>query len=105
MVNIIHTNIHYNDARTITAIEIKLKSFNNGSALTGHPLVATVSTAFFKTTLLTDVGESLKTTINPNRKNVVDLVVTLKKDNDLTALDVANFINALQRALDETSLF
>ncbi|MBQ5812058.1 hypothetical protein IIW29_00570 [Candidatus Saccharibacteria bacterium] len=90
----------------ITAIEIKLKSFTeeDGEALSGHPLIATVSAAFFKTTLLTDVGKSLKTVLNPKRSNVVNLIVTLK-ETQLSFEDVARFTEALQKALDETSLF
>ena len=106
MINIVHIDIHCNDQRTITAIEIKLKSFTeeDGEALSGHPLIATVSAAFFKTTLLTDVGKSLKTVLNPKRSNVVNLIVTLK-ETQLSFEDVARFTEALQKALDETSLF
>ena len=106
MINIVHIDIHCNDQRTITAIEIKLKSFTeeDGEALSGHPLIATVSAAFFKTTLLTDVGKSLKTVLNPKRSNVVNLIVTLK-ETQLSFEDVARFTEALQTALDETSLF
>ena len=106
MINIVHIDIHCSDQRKITAVEIKLKSFTTeeGEALSGHPLVATVSSAFFKTTLLSDVGKSLKTVLNPKRSNVINLIVTLK-DSDLTFEDVARFSDALQRALDDTSLF
>ena len=107
MINIVHIDVHFNDQRKITAIDIKLKSFTteeNREALSGHPLIATVSAAFFKTTLLTDVGKSLKTILNPKRDNVVNLVINLKESN-LTFEDVARFTNALQQALDETSLF
>ena len=106
MINIVHIDIHCNDHRMITAIEIKLKSFTeeDGEALSGHPLIATVSAAFFKTTLLTDVGKSLKTVLNPKRSNVVNLIVTLKETH-LSFEDVARFTEALQKALDETSLF
>ena len=105
MLNIVHVDIHCNDCQKITAIEVKVKSFENGSVLSGHPLVATVSTAFYQTTLLTDSGTSLKTALNPKRKNVVDLTITLKKGNNLKFEDVAHFIDALQKALNNVSLF
>jgi hypothetical protein len=87
-------------------VEVKLKSLSkdNEQVLTGHPLLATASAAFFKTTLLADVGKDLKTTLCPERNNVVDLVVNIKESN-LTSSDVANFTDALQKALDETKLF
>lgn len=107
MINIIHSETHYNDKRKITAIEVKLKYFKNGNqdTVTDHSLVTTVSAAFYKTTLLTDSGRSLNTSINPNRSDIVNLVIFLKKDNDLTFVDVGRFLDALQKALDETPLF
>ena len=108
MINIIHTDIYYDDNRKITAIEVKLKSFstNNKPTLVGHQLYATASFAFYQTTLLADVGKDIKTIPCPERNNVVDLVITIKESN-LTASDVARFTDALQRALDEheTKLF
>ena len=105
MLNIVHVDINCNDQRRITRVEVKVKSSESGDKLSGHPLVATVSAAFYKTTLLADSGTSLQTALNTKRKNVVDLSVTLKKDNELTFLDVAKFIEALQVALNTTSLF
>ena len=106
MINIIHIDVHYNDNRIITAVEVKLKSLSKDGepVLSGHQLLATVSAAFFKTTLLADVGKDLKTTLCPDRNNVVDLVVNVKESN-LTSGDVANFTDALQRACDDTHLF
>lgn len=104
MINIINVDIHCDDKRKITAVEVKLKSFKNGKTLSGHPLLATVSTAFFKTTLLTDEGQYLKTALDPKRNNIVDLIIPLKQSNDLTLADIANFLDAFQKALDETNL-
>ena len=106
MVNIVHVNIHCNDGRKITAIEIKLKYFpkEEECVLSGQTLVATVSAAFFKTTLLTDVGKSLK--ITPGKRDeIVNLSVRIGDENNLTFEDVARFSTALQQALDETRLF
>ena len=105
MINIVHVDIHFDDQRKMTAIEIKVKSVSKEDMLSGHPLVSTTSAAFYETTLLADVGEHLETAINPNRNNVVNLKVVLKDDNDLTYEDVGNFLNSFQSALDQTSLF
>ncbi len=107
MINIIHSETHYNDKRKITAIEVKLKYFKSEdrNTVTNQSLVTTVSAAFYKTTLLTDSGKSLNTSMNPNRSDIVNLVIVLKKDTDLTFADVGRFLEALQRALDETPLF
>ena len=104
MVNIVHIDIHCDDDRKITAIEIKLKYVNkeDESVLSGQTLVATVSAAFFKTTLLVDVGKSLKITPG-KRDDIVNLTVRI--DGDLKFEDVARFSEALQNALDETKLF
>ena len=104
MINIVHIDTHFNDKRGISALEIKLKSLGNGSPkITGHPLVATISAAFFKTTLLTDVGQSLSIEVNPKRSDIVDLTINMR-DSDLTFGDIAKFIEALQKALDETNI-
>ena len=107
MINIVHVDIHCNDEREITAVEIKLKSFSKDdeAPLSKNLLAATVSAAFFKTTLLADVGKSLKTVLDPKRDNVIDLFVSLEENNKLTYRDIANFTNALQKAIDNTSLF
>lgn len=106
MINIIHVNIHCNDRRKITAVEVKLKSFKEESkpALSGHPLVATVSAAFYNTTLLTDVGKQLITELNPKRTDIVNLTVRLK-ETDLAFEDVSKFVEYLQKSLDNTHLF
>ena len=107
MINIVHVEYRCDDQRRITALQVKLKSFKNkedSKILTGHYLSATVSAAFFKTTLLTDEGKSLKTIPNPERNNIIDLVINLK-DNKLSFKDVALFLEAFQKAIDETDLF
>lgn len=106
MLNIVHDETHYNDNREITAIEVKVKSVaeEGKQSLTGNSLWGTVSDAFYKTTLLSDVGTSLRTVPNKNRKDIVDLIVDID-GNALSRKDVANFVDAFQKALDETSLF
>ena len=106
MINIVHLDIYYSDQREITAIEMKLKSFDDekgGKALSGHPLNATVSAAFFSTTLLDDAGTNFRLTPDPERGHVIDLKVNFFK-KDLTLTDVNRFIEAFQNALDNTSL-
>ena len=106
MINIVNVKTHCNDKRAITSLEIKLKSIGeDGKDLTSHSLVATISSAFYKTTLLTDEGGFLKTQLDKRRRNVVDLTVNFYKGSKLTFVDVANFINAFQKAIDEEKLF
>ena len=104
MINIVHIEVNCNDKRKVTSISLKLKRFKNGSELNEHQLVATVSAAFYKTTLLADAGKALKTALNPKRSDIINLIITFK-DNNLAPQDISNFINAFQNALDETSLF
>ncbi len=107
MINIVHINIHCDDKRQITAVELKLKSISteeNENLLVGHALVATISAAFFKTTLLADAGKSLETVLNPKRQNIVNLTINIDNEN-LTFVDVGRFAGAFQEALDETKLF
>ena len=106
MINIVHVNIHCDDQRKITAVELKLKSLTKEGEtdMVGHTLVATVSAAFFKTTLLTDAGKSLETAINPKRNNIVNMTIRIANDN-LTLADVGRFADAFQEALDNTKLF
>lgn len=106
MINIVHLDVYYSDQREITAIEMKLKSLENaegGKALSGHPLNATVSAAFFYTTLLDDAGTNFRLTPDPERGHVIDLKVNFFK-RDLTLNDVNRFIEAFQKALDTTEL-
>ncbi len=102
MNNIVHVEVYCDDKRNITAVAVKVKHF--GEKIEPHAFVATVSAAFYRTTLLSDVGKSLKTELNPKRHDVVDLIVTLKK-NSIKQVDVGNFLEAFQNALDETNLF
>lgn len=106
MIEIVHVELHCNDQSKVSAMEIKLKSFDTnkeGKILSGHYLAATVSAAFFKTTLLTDSGRSFNLEPNTKRNNIVNLVISFK--NYLTFTDIANFLNAFQKALNETNLF
>ncbi|MBO4812927.1 hypothetical protein J5491_02140 [Candidatus Saccharibacteria bacterium] len=102
MINIVHVEVHCDDKRNITAITVKVKYFKE--KLEPHEFVAVVSAAFYKTTLLSDAGKSLKTQLNPKRHDVIDLIVTLKR-TDMTQVDVGKFLEAFQEALDETKLF
>ena len=102
MINIVHLNVHFNDERRITAIDIKLKAIpEEKENKDQHNLVARVSAAFFATTLFTDDGASLKTKLNPKRKDVVDLNISLK-ENDLNFEDITKFIRYLQKELDNS---
>ncbi|MBR3157151.1 hypothetical protein IKF20_01820 [Candidatus Saccharibacteria bacterium] len=102
MINIVHLNVHFNDERRITAVEIKLKAIpEEKENKYKHNLVARVSAAFFATTLFTDNGASLKTILNPKREDVVDLYISLK-ENSLNFDDVAKFVNYLQKELDNS---
>lgn len=107
MINVVNLDIHYNDYRRITAVDIKLKSIASGVEykLTGHELVATVSAGFFRTTLLTNSGGKLEVKPNESRNDIVNLIVSFKEDNDLTVIDIANFITAFQYATDGVDLF
>lgn len=117
MVNIVHLECDCNDNRRITTLRIKLKSLpdpspeqkdeeNKGNnALIEHYLLATISHAFHRTTLLSDEGKEMKIALNPNRKDIVNLTIGLRKDNNLSPSDIANFISAFQRLLDETKIF
>ena len=102
MVNIIHLDIHFNDERKITAIDVKLKAVPEEKANEDrHNLVARVSAAFFATTLFTNDGASLKTTPNPKRNDNVDLFISMK-ENNLSFDDVAKFISYFQKELDNS---
>ena len=105
MINIVHENIHFDDQRCITAVEIKLKSILAGNnEITGQPLVTTVSWALSKTTLLVDEGRSLKMVLNPKRGNILDLTIGLERGSKMTMGDYAKFHDFFQQSLDETSL-
>lgn len=104
IINIVHVDIHYDDNREITAVDIKLKAME-GTRLNSHEFTATVSAAFFKTTLLTDVGAALQIKPSANRCNIINLYICLKEQNKLALHDVANFVDAFQKAVDDTHLF
>ena len=103
MINVIHINVHFDDDRKITAIDVKLKLIkNNDEDESNQYMVTTICKAFYNTTLLADVGKSLNISVNPNRQNIVNLSVKLK-ENDMSLKDIANFNDAFQQALDATS--
>ena len=108
MINIVHTDIHCDDERKVTAIDIKLKSIpgTDGIALFGHQLSATISGAFFKTTIFNDVSKSLGFNRNTDRNDIIDLTISINRDDpvQLSFQDVANFLKAFQEALDTTDL-
>ena len=105
MVNIVHIDVHCSDDKKITALELKIKNIaEEGKPLLDEQyLLATVSAAFYKTTLLADVGKSFRTITNSRRRNIVDIIIVLKKNN-FSINDVANVVHAFQEALDSTSL-
>ena len=108
MINIVHSDIHCDDDRKITAIDIKLKSVRGADdfMLLGHQFSATVSGAFFKTTLFSDVSKSLSLNRDVKRNDIIDLEISIDKDDpvQLSFADVANFLKAFQEALDTIDL-
>lgn len=108
MINIVHSDIHCDDERKITAIDIKLKSIRGADdiILLGHQFSATVSGAFFKTTLFNDVSKSLNLNRDTERDDIIDLTISINRDDpvQLSFQDVANFLEAFQKALDTTDL-
>ena len=106
MIIIIASKTRYDDNVVIRTLDITFKSIDtDGKLLTDHPLIATIMCAITKTTLLKD-EENKGFLISPEAKhnNIANLKIRLG-DNTLTRLDIANFLDALQRALDETSIF
>lgn len=105
MINVVHVDVNCNDARKITSLELKLKFIETETdKLNSHIFTAQISMAFFKTTLLEDAGKCLKIIANPKRPCIINMVIDLEKDN-LTCHDVANFLEAFQKALDETKVY
>ena len=102
MINVIHVNIHCDDIRNITALEIKLKSCPEEAVNVDHQhLVARISAAFHSLRLFAEYGKTLKTEMNPKRTDVVNLNVTFW-ENRLTFKDITGFIDAFQEALDNS---
>ena len=102
MINIINFVIRLDDKRKITGIELKLKAIPEEKENDDRQhLVARVSAAFYATTLFGDVGKSMKTTLNTRRKDVVNIDICFK-ENNLTLNDIASFIDAYQKHLDES---
>ena len=103
MINLINVKTHFDDNRNVTVIAAKFKSEDY---LTEYPLVATVLSAVYQTTFVTDEEcASIRCSIDNKRKNIADLTIRLNKPNRLSIVDVANFVSALQSAIDATKLF
>ena len=101
MVSIIHINTHFNDNRGITALEVKLKYIQKESEKEQDQyLVAAICKAFYDTTLLPNEGKRFNICVNPKRPDIVNLNIKFK-ENSMTIMDIANFINTFQQALDE----
>ena len=105
MISIVHADVHFDDKRMITALVLKLKSIKNGDNLTGQSMITTISIALSKTTLPTDVANSIKIVQNPKRGEIVDLTISLEEDNHFTLSDYAKFHEYFQQSLDEVKLF
>lgn len=104
MINIINVEIHCNDQRMVTSMEIKLKSINPDGQENNDPmLITTASAAFSRTTLYEDVGKSIKIEKDKKRNNIVDIFIDLD-ENSLSTHDISNFLDAFQRELDNFQL-
>ena len=107
MIRIIRDENHYDDDGTITAIDIKFKSLReDGKEVADPALVSKIMSAISKTTLLADEeNRGFKIIPDKKRKNIVaDLTIKLGR-NSLTRTDIANFIDALEKAINEVKLF
>ena len=102
MINIVHHEVHFDDNRSITAVEIKLKSCPEEKVNEEcQHLVARVSSAFYALDLFSDYGKKIETNLDIKRKNIVDIFVTLRKDNDLDIVELAEYIKEFQKELDK----
>ena len=95
MINIVNVVIRYDDERRVTAVKLKLKTVGDESeALTK------VMMAFAKTSLASSERE-LSVARDPKRSDIVNFRVSLA-DNGIGAKSVAEFIDTLQRLIDNT---
>ena len=102
MINIINQVIRCNDKRMVTALEIKLKACPEEMVNENEQhLVARVSAAFHASDLFAKYGKTLKTELNPRRKNVVNLVVSLH-ENSLSFKEIGEFVESFQEEIDKT---
>ena len=100
MINIVHINVHCDDERKITALEIKLKSCPEEAVNANNQhLIARVSAAFYSLRLFAEYGKNIKMELNPKRQDIINLHVTFW-ENRLTFRDVAQFTDSFQEALD-----
>lgn len=100
MINIVHVNVHFDDARKITALEIKLKSCPEEAVnASSQHLIARVSAAFYSLKLFAEYGKNIKMDLNPKRQNIVNLSIRFW-EKELTFKDVSTFIESFQEALD-----
>ena len=100
MITIVHHEVHKDDKRMIQTLEVKFKADQDSanSLLTSH-----VAMALAETTIMHDNGNNLRISIDEERKNIVDLMIKFK-ENTLSYKDIANFLEALQDALDNPSI-
>ena len=102
MVNIIHLDVHFDDNRKITAVEVKLKACPEEEVNeSSQHLVARVSSAFYAMDFFSDYGKTIKTTLNPKRTDVVDILVTLK-ENNLNLQNISKYVEEFQEKLDSS---
>ena len=103
MINVVHVDFHFDDNRKITAIEVKLKSCPQEEVNEERQhLVARISAAFYSLDLFSDYGKTMQTNLDANRKDIVDIFVTLEKDNNLSLVELANYVTELQQELDKS---
>ena len=101
MINIVHIDVHCDDERKITALEIKLKSCPEEAVnASNQHLIARVSAAFCSLRLFAEHGKNIKMEINPKRPDILNLDIIFW-ENKLEFKDVARFIEAFQKALDD----
>ena len=103
MINIVHYEVHFDDNRRITAVEIKLKSCPQEQVNEEQQhLVARTSAAFYALDLFSNYGKKMETNIDVCRRDIVDMFISFKKNNPLSVEDLARYILEFQMKLDES---
>ena len=103
MINIVHHETHYDDNRNITAVEIKLKSCPQEEVNEDRQhLVARASAAFYSMEFFSEYGRTMETNLDAERRDIVDLFITLNKDNGLTRKKIADILDEFEHKLDES---
>ena len=103
MINIVHHEVHFDDNRGITAVEIKLKSCPEEEINEDcQHLVARVSAAFYALDFFSDYGKKMETNLDQERRDIVDIFVTLRKQNGLDLAELAKYIIEFQNELDQS---